>query len=191
MQIVLYERKNRIAEQIRILESMMLYVHATTKLAKAVHVKLGPAPEGMDARWIDSWYANVFKMEHHGQAVLLTNPETLYTIVIPIASKSIPLFAVLEQFRGKLAMAMGANGASSSVIKTIVNDLQQFQVYKTANRSVLGSMNDMVFHAQYLAEHRPECSVETIEAQLNRIPLSPLGYGYSVEKFASKILLTT
>ena len=161
----------------------MLFVHTTQKLAKATRMRLDPAPIGLNLSWIDCWYANLFALHNDGDAILMTNTDTLYSFIIPVSSKSLALFGILDAFRIKLASALEANEASESVIAYVNDRLQRYTVCKTANRSVLGTMNEMIFSAQYFVTQRPEYTIEDIEASLNEMPLGPLKYQFSTERF--------
>jgi hypothetical protein len=56
---------------------------------------------------------------------------------------------------------------------------------RSSNRSVLGSMNDIRFQIGAHLEHEgglPNVDLAQLHPELNRNPLSAIGYGYAVER---------
>ena len=164
----------------------MLYIHATAKLAKAIHAKLEPCPND-DAIWIEHWYANVIAITEYHDAILMTNAETLYSFVFPLPNDSVPFFATVEQLRKKLRHAIASQGVPSKQADKIISGLDQYVICKTASRSVLGSMNDLAIGMQFYADRTlgdgNQFNLEELEASLNETPMKTLGYHFPVERF--------
>ena len=164
----------------------MLYIHATEKLAKAIHAKPEPCPVD-DASWMEHWYANIIAITEYHDAILMTNAETLYSFVFRLPRGGVPFFATVEQFRKKLRHVIAIQGAPSKQADEMISGLDQYVICKTASRSLLGSMNDLAIGMQFYADRTlgdgNQFNLEELEASLNDTPLKPLGYHFPVERF--------
>ena len=171
----------------------MLYIHCTGKLAKVAGIVLEPRPGQSDLLWIDLWYANWIGFTDTENAVLFTNPESLYTFLMPVPGGRLRFFAVIAQFHAKLHQALLSLGASKACVEHVSTRHAQYATCKTASRSVLGSMNEMAFsvdaYMNWEAADNQIPSVTDIEEKLNRIPLSAIGYNFPIERFRELITI--
>ncbi len=56
--------------------------------------------------------------------------------------------------------------------------MEPIAIGKTANRSVLGSMNDLIFQCRWRLEDLPDIDCEALAMELAEIPCGPLSYRY-------------
>jgi len=75
---------------------------------------------------------------------LLVNEQTLYPVLMPLA----PAATLMGRFPGALRPTLGAHGVAEEFIEAETAEMMDGRYMKTANRSVLGIMNEF----SYLAE---------------------------------------
>ncbi len=165
----------------------MLHFHCTAKLAKAARLKLEPAPKQDGLHWLDRWYANVVPLGRKSDVILFTNAESLFTILVPQVPGKVTFFAAVAEFRQKLKRGLVDAGMSAGEIASVEERHAQYITCKTALRSILGSMNDMVLsiaHYKWREEFTgEEINVDNLQAGLNEVPHSPIGYNLPVRRF--------
>jgi phosphoribosyl-ATP pyrophosphohydrolase len=136
----------------------------------------------LDANPYADWSAHLFTAER-AHYILITNTASLYSTVL--------------HGRGATSDSQFLDRALSQIREFMVDDGQEF-IYRrliapstgtvhfsrALNRSVTGSMNDLVFHAKvWLAEG--DLSPHDVSFKLNEIPMSALGYANPREMFKS------
>jgi hypothetical protein len=141
------------------------------KLAKKLKIKLAgchPPPSNPFA----DWSASVFTVQR-AQYIILTNTASLYSVVMlgrGIATEQRFVGAVLDSLREFLT----ADG-QESLYHHVAAALDSIEFSAALNRSVTGSMNDLVLNAKHwIAEQ----GVSPFDAAvgLNQMPMSALGY---------------
>jgi uncharacterized protein DUF6933 len=139
----------------------MLYIHTTAKLAKALKLKLPPAPDPEQIDWLDNWYANVLDVGLPLKLLLLTNAETRYSLVHPFDPRD-DLDYIVEIFRVRLQEHTG---------KDLSKQHADYQFCKTNSRKVLGCMNDLAIMASHIAHDMWNSEegvvLEKLETQIN------------------------
>lgn len=160
----------------------MLYLHCTAKLAKAARTSLKQAPEPSASHWLDHWYANLIKIESFPNFGLITNPRSLYSILISQPTEHFTMFGMIASFNRRLTgKLMSLNVDAESISKVATRHIH-YAAYKTASRRILGSMNEMVFHLRWMVKEQPDITVEALEDVLNEMPLKVLDYAVPLEK---------
>ncbi len=169
----------------------MKTIHCTKKLLKELKddtLFVLPNVKNMDNSGLGNWHCNIFRYKRR-KCLIFTNEKNLYTFfVFGVIKENLLNFSVL--FLKKLIENLTFEGIESGVIKKIISGYNQIGISKTFNRSVLGSMNDLKYHFEFLADR--EGSVEgahllKINQKINRIPMGALKYAYPIEEL--KILL--
>jgi uncharacterized protein DUF6933 len=142
-----------------------LYIHCTAKLAKAMKVKLSPAPDAEKVDPLNCWYANVLKIGLPLDIVLYTHATTYYSLVHPFdhrdpASYTLDVFA--QRFNEKLSRP--------------IEIAYEYKFCKTASRKVLGCMNELALVLEMRARDTWESGegveLEELEGWLNRGPIA-------------------
>ena len=126
------------------------------------------------------WSANLF-IADRTQYILLTNTKSLYSMVMygkGISDDSTFIERVLSSLREFLA----DDGQQFTYRRFIAPASGTVAFAKTLNRSVTGSMNDLIFHAKaWLIE--VDLSPYDVGFKLNDIPFSSLGYAKPKDAF--------
>jgi len=161
----------------------MRVIHCTKKLLKELDVplvepdKIPSNPEGLG-----NWYANLLRIDRR-KCIIFTNEKTLYTFLIPKVLK-INLRNIEEEFLIHLSYNLENEGFRLEVINKVMLEYQQIGFAKTINKSVLGSMNDLVH--QYEFEIMRQGGVDNIRIlpinhTINRTPMGALKYECPME----------
>ena len=117
----------------------MYQLHCTKKLLDRIKPTLSLATDV--STQLGNWYATA--LFWRPQVALLVNERTLLPILMPLA----PATSLLQRFPEALAEVLAAHGISSVFIESEVASMQSVAVAKTANRSVVGVMNEFAFLA--------------------------------------------
>ena len=90
------------------------------------------------------WYATA--MFWKPQVALFVNEPTLLPVLMPLA----PAATLLARFPQQLAAVLAAHGTPDAVIDEEQRQMRDRRLAKTANRSVIGIMNEFTFLAEVL-----------------------------------------
>lgn len=160
----------------------MTLLHCTAKLLK----ELGNPPlqnlSEPNKEGLGNWYANLLRIERR-KCILITNEKTLYSFLIPKVKKE-NLKNILDEFLFNLNMNLTAEGFCIEVINKVLQEYSEMGFAKTANRRVLGVMNDFACEYDYfIASEEGLDRVRILEAnkRVNRTPSSPLKYRYPID----------
>jgi hypothetical protein len=96
------------------------------------------------------WHANVFRMEKKNNLIIMNNKTRYCFILFGIKKEHFKNFNQI--FVKALTDNLRAEGISDSKITEYVNNANQIKFAKTYDRSVLGSMTDMVKMTEFLIE---------------------------------------
>jgi hypothetical protein len=143
----------------------MFTVHATKKLLDRLKVRPHPAPPEPTTQ-LGNWYATALFWKP--QVVLFVNEPTLLPILVPLA----PASSVIERFPGFVAEMLHELDIPQTIIDTELAAMTDHVVAKTANRSVVGMLNEFSFlGGQFL--HR-ETNLLMLSLRLADVPCGPL-----------------
>lgn len=157
----------------------MAILRCTQKLLS--ELKLRPSDSMQQASEIGSWHANLVRIDRR-KCVLFTHDTTLYTFFVPGLRKS-EFENFREIFRQNLFKRLLTENFPQKHIEIFLDDIQDIDISKTNNRSVLGSMNDLTFQLKYhiAAEGGIEMAdISKLILDLNRIPMSAIDETYSI-----------
>lgn len=156
------------------------------KLAKKI--KEAPAQSlPLDANPFADWSCHLFTADRT-QYIILTNTPSLYSVVMfgkGITDDS----RFIERALSTIRECMEDDGQTSVYQRFIAPASGVVRFGKALNRSVTGSMNDMIYHAQmWLTEGG--LSPRDTGFKLNEMPMSALGKprGYQQPREAFKLL---
>lgn len=128
------------------------------------------------------WSAHLFVADRT-QYILVTNTASLYSVLMFGRGNTDEgsFFTLAFQQIGE---AMKDDGYEFLRERFFVPETASVSVSKALNRSVIGSMNDMVANAEFLlTEH--ELSPHEVALQLNKMPMSMLDYAFPREAFGN------
>ena len=149
------------------------------KLAKKLKTSQ-PRPPPADPNPFADWSGHLFTADRT-QYVILTNTPSLYSTVIyglGIANDS----QFLDRALGAIREFMVDDGQEFIFRRLIAPASATVRFASALNRSVTGSMNDLVYHAQmWLTEG--DISPFDVGSKLNEIPFSSLDYRNPREVF--------
>ncbi len=143
----------------------MFTVHATKKLLDRLKVRPHPAPP-VPTTQLGSWYATVLFWKP--QVVLLVNEPTLLPVLVPLA----PAATVIERFAGFVAEMLHELEIPESIIDTELAAMSEHVVAKTANRSVVGILNEFSFLGERFLD--PGTDLLMLSLRLADTPCGPL-----------------
>ena len=153
------------------------------RLSQKLSKKIKSSPTAvlpLDRNPFADWSAHLFTADRT-QYIILTNTASLYSTLMygrGIADDSVFLDRALQTLREFMA----SDGQEFTYLRVIAPTSGAVQFSKALNRSVTGSMNDLVYHAQmWLTEG--ELSPFDTSLKLNEIPMSALSCGYPREAF--------
>ena len=145
----------------------MFVVHATKKFIARVHSTALPVRDVQPATTIlGAWYATVLFWQP--QVALFVNEPTRLPLFVPLA----PAATVIQRMPQTAVVVFTALGLSEEFITQEVTAMGNHQLTRTANRSVLGSMNDFAYLAD--ADPTPNESTNLLDLSL-RLAQTPCG----------------
>jgi uncharacterized protein DUF6933 len=150
-------------------DGQVLIVRATKKLLD----RIGPPSldEGEQSTTLmGQWYATALFWKP--QVALFVNEPTLLPVLMPLA----PAATLLARFPQQLAAVLAAHGTPDAVIDEEQRQMRDHRLAKTANRSVVGIMNEFTFLAQ---SYRGDIAVPDLLALAIRLAATPCSPLYS------------
>jgi hypothetical protein len=148
-------------------DGRVLIVRATKKLLD----RIGPPSldEGEQSTTVmGQWYATALFWKP--QVALFVNEPTLLPVLMPLA----PAATLLARFPQQLAAVLTAHGTSGAVIAEEQRQMRDCRLAKTANRSVVGIMNEFTYLAQAYRGDTPMPDLLAIAVRLAATPCGPL-----------------
>jgi len=142
-------------------------IHATNRLLDRVKRPILPAVSE-PATILGNWYANVLFWKP--QVALLVNERTLLPVLMPLA----PAATLSERFPEALQRVLEALGVTPAFIEVEIDAMADARYAKTANRSVIGSMNEFRSLAEAYRDHRGFDDLVALAVELSETPCGPL-----------------
>lgn len=158
----------------------MAVLRCTKKLL--AELKITSVSDISDEDMLSSWHANFFRIERR-KCVLLTHSTTLYCVLITCMRKHQFEF-IGSEFRDRLYSCMRWDAFPESHLDAMLDAHRNFVFTKTNSRSVLGSMNDLIYQARVDIAYSGgvlSAGQSAVSCQLNRTPMSAIGGGYAVD----------
>jgi hypothetical protein len=147
-------------------------VRATKKLLD----RIGPPSlsEGeQSTTMLGQWYATAVFWKP--QVALFVNEATLLPVLMPLA----PAATLLARFPQQVATVLAAHGTPDTIISAELQQMRDRRLAKTANRSVVGVMNEFTYLAETYRDNTPEPDLLVLAMRLATTPCGPL-YGKHV-----------
>ena len=147
----------------------MLIVRATKKLLD----RIGPPNLGEgehSTTLMGQWYATALFWKP--QVALFVNEPALLPVLMPLA----PAATLLARFPEQLAAVLAAHGTPGAVIDEEQRQMRDRRLAKTANRRVVGVMNEFTFLAE---SYRGDIAAPDLLALAVRLAATPCGPLYS------------
>ena len=168
----------------------MTLLHCTAKLLKELRNPALQNPDTPNTQGLGNWYANLHRIDRR-KCILFTNEKTLYSFMIPKVKKE-SLTNIFDEFLFNLNMNLQAEGFNIEVINRVLQEYQEMGFAKTSNRHVLGSMNELTFHYEYLIIQRYEgienIRMLTVNKEVNRTIMRGIKYLHPIESLQELLL---
>lgn len=145
----------------------MFSIHATKKLLDRVNRPVLPAVSE-PATILGNWYANVLFWKP--QVALLVNERTLLPVLMPLS----PAATLAERFPGALQRVLEALGVAPAFIEVEIDAMADARYAKTANRSVVGIMNEFKYLAEAYRNYWGFDDLVALAVELSETPCGPL-----------------
>jgi len=118
--------------------------------------------------------------------LVFVHARSLYTLLVD-ARLATSIDALVNRMLERLFLHLDDMVADEKVLAKVANEYRHVLVTKTADRSVLGSMTDLINHLRWHADKQIQeaghVDLGDIEARLNTIPQRPIGWSVAVERF--------
>ena len=101
---------------------------------------------------------------------MFLNERTLLPVLVPLA----PAATVADRLRPVLAEVLVALRAPSSFIERELDEMREWRLTKTTNRSVVGVMNEFSFLAERFKEGIDSPGLIDLSLHLAEVPCGPL-----------------
>ncbi|MDP9336666.1 MAG: hypothetical protein M3Q30_25585 [Actinomycetota bacterium] len=159
----------------------MFVVHATKKVLDRCG---GPAPaDGPTTTALGDWYATTLFWKP--QVTLFVNEPTRLPVIVRLA----PAATLVSRFVTDLGILFGAHGLDPRFIDSELAEMTEHRLSKTANRSVVGTMNDFSYLADAHREHRGVDDFVDLSLSLAHTPCGPLRDGNGFPDLELKALV--
>jgi hypothetical protein len=147
----------------------MFNFHCTKKLLDRIKPELG-APQPSTTR-LGNWYATALFWKP--QMALAVNERTLLPVLLPLA----PAATLADRFPIALRDVLQALHTPAEFIESEISGMSEVVYAKTANRSVLGVMNEFVFLAEGYRDQDGSIDPVALSLKLAGTPCGPLYKG--------------
>lgn len=146
--------------------ALVFVVHGTQRFLERVG---RPVPGSLDGTaLLGPWYATMARWRP--ETALFVNEATLLPVFMPLA----PARGVLSRFPHTLTEVLHRHGVPEDWIEQEVAEMSTWATAKTANRSVVGIMNEFLFLAGVHRTDDGDMDLLTLSLDLARTPCSPL-----------------
>jgi hypothetical protein len=142
-------------------------IYCTKKLLDRVKLPVSSAPAAPTS-YLGNWYATALFWKP--QVALLVNERTLLPVLMPLA----PAAELAQRFPEHLASVLFAQGAPHALIEHELNSMLDFHYAKTANRSLVGMLNQFSYLAEGYRDYNQTTDLRWLSMKLSETPCSPL-----------------
>ena len=145
----------------------MVTLRCTLKLLNYLAIRPVSEPIPSTGR-LGDWYANLVPTDA-SDLIVFVNEKSLVTVAVPAWEAK----NLVSHFRARVQNLLELLGVSIESIRSEISHYKQVQFAKTASRSVLGSMNDIAWNYQFMAEGGDESGylgLSDAEYELSNMP---------------------
>jgi hypothetical protein len=160
-------------------------IKCTAKLVKRSGLKLD-VPKRQSP---DDWHANIFTFDRRFYVIFVHDTTRLTCLAGPVKKADLQDMETL--LKGSLQTVLIHEGFGENAMAYALSKIADMQICKTDNRSVLGTINDNLFHITHHAAYGggvESAGLATLAAQVNHMPLSPLKWTYAIKEYRQSVL---
>jgi len=161
----------------------MLQLRCTAKVQKELGLKpcdLAEIKPGDSL--LGNWYVNIFTVDRR-KTFIFMNERTLLSFII-FGIKRSNVKNTPEAFLKGLEQLLTIEGFDIATINRVSDEYESIEFTKTASKSVLGNMNDLVDlykHSMNYGGGLKHVDVGELILKMNRTPQRNLGWSYSID----------
>ncbi len=156
-----------------------MIIRVTAKLAKKLHIVPGESLPADENPFAD-WSSHLFTVDRT-QYILISNTTSLYSMIM--YGRGITNdWQFLDHITSYIGEFLRDNGYEFIFERLIVPSMGSVAFSKALNRSVTGSMTDMVFLAKVHLVERA-AALYDVSQWLNQVPMSSLEHGCAKDAF--------
>jgi len=154
----------------------MSNIYCTQKLLKRIKLPVELPDEHAAPARLGDWYATAIFWKP--QVALFMSTTTLLPVFVPLA----PANTVHTRLAQSLLPVLQEINTPPQVIAEELAALSQLRICKTQNRSLLGSQNELVFHADVRMANQPQFTLSYLSRWLGEMPMKAIGFTSPLEK---------
>ncbi len=125
---------------------------------------------------LGNWYANIV-FTRPLQLVVCISEKTLLPVVVPAKD----IMALPQRVAEAVERMLIAVGVPASDVARELHEMQDGHLSKTADRRVLGSLNDFVSHFLWDMEDHPDLKLQERALRLAEMPSGAIEYAFPAE----------
>lgn len=130
---------------------------------------------------LNSWHVNIYKLNNRKHILFVNDQSRLCILIDGIRTNQ--LKALKEKFVQTLRFYLIHEEISQEIVETYINNANDVIISKTNNRSVLGTMKEiMIFTTDDFEDNLDRMK------WLNRLIYKPIDYHYPIEVFKKALL---
>ena len=153
----------------------MVTVRCTRKLLKHLRAEAEAEAAQRDINppttRLGDWYASLLFTKHQ-RLIICVSERTLLPVFV--AAKDPSSFA--SRLREAIRSMLWTIGVSPDALDQELREMADVSVSRTANRSVLGSMNELALEAHYVLGQKPDADLVTLALEVAEMPCSALQF---------------
>jgi hypothetical protein len=120
---------------------------------------------------LGDWYGHVLNLGHQ-RLMIFISEKSLFPIILHLREHH----RLLDAFQHKLADMLIWLDIDVHLISAELEHMQEFQIAPTANRSVLGSLNDFINLSKHSYYYSDSFNLHSTELWLVQVPCKPIDY---------------
>jgi hypothetical protein len=160
-------------------------IKCTAKLAKRAGTKVQNAVDQSPG----DWHANVFTFDRQFYVIFVQDKSRITCLAGPV--KKVDLQDIGELLRSSLQNVLDYEGFSQPAIVYAVGEIKDMNLCKTDNRSILGTINDNIFHIDYHLWRAGGIELTTLSelvAHVNHMPIRALDWAYAIDVYRRNLI---
>ena len=153
----------------------MFSFRCTRRLIAKLQASVVTDPPAPSTR-LGDWYGNVLFTGYH-RLLMFISERSLLPVIMPLRERD----QLLPNFRARLAELLLHLGGSEKDVAKELSEMTEVMIARTANRSVLGTMNDFIQNAKVHIQMDEDFNLLDLELWLAETPCGPKEYRYPNE----------
>jgi hypothetical protein len=150
--------------------AQVLTIRCTRKLIKRLDAQVPPA-RAIPTNRLGDWYGNLL-FTRRARLIICVSERSLLPVFVEARDPS----SLISRFQERVLSVLRRMGAASDVLHSEAREMDQIIIGATANRRVLGSLNDLAALARFTIEEHPEIELGALAIELANTPCAPLSY---------------